>query len=69
MSVIITNMSMPDSCKECELTYVDMCGEDCCCILGDDISTKDRLKNCPLKSVDGFGLVANITKEYCEVEE
>jgi hypothetical protein len=60
MAVIITNMDMPKSCKECNLTYLDS-GDDAyfgsterrCVIDGSCIDgISERAYDCPLKSTD-----------------
>lgn len=61
MAVIITGMDMPENCANCPLTYLDT-GDDAYwgpneyrCVKSNDpidINDKERLDDCPLKSVD-----------------
>ena len=61
MAVIITGMDMPENCANCPLTYLDT-GDDAYWGLNEyrcvkdndliDIHDKERLEDCPLKSVD-----------------
>ena len=54
MAVIITNMNMPESCYECRFSEPAYSGNRCDNMIGHtygEILT-DRVKNCPLKSVD-----------------
>ena len=72
MSVIITGMDMPENCANCPLTYLDT-GDDAYWGLNEyrcvkdngliDIHDKERLDDCPLKSVDG--LIDKIEIEIC----
>ena len=58
MSVIITNMDMPESCFECRLCYVDNDLDCAWCMVRHDydewpdsacIPTTERHKDCPLR--------------------
>ena len=56
MSVIVTEMDMPETCYSCKFCQEDDQLRDYCGITYDAIwyGEKERLKDCPLKSVDGL---------------
>lgn len=69
MSVIITEIVVPKTCYGCEFCREDDQLRDYCSISYDGIwhGEKERLKDCPLKSVDG--LIEEIKQYWIECDD
>lgn len=52
--ILIENMEMPESCKDCPLQYdATEGGAEYCCLLDEYVGSRktERLPNCPLREV------------------
>ena len=69
MSVIVTEMDMPETCYSCKFCQEDDQLRDYCGITYDAIwyGEKERLKDCPLKPIEG--LIEEIEKYWMECDD